>query len=77
MKSLPVELEAKIDEIKSWMFDGDQKEVAKRSRDTESRVSQMLNKKLTPTKKVLEFGIEVMNENKIAFEIQPSMKVAV
>jgi hypothetical protein len=77
MKPLPLELEIKIDEIKSWMFEGDQKEVAKRSGDTCSRVSQMLNKKITPTKKVIESGIEVMNENKVAFEIQPTMKIAI
>jgi hypothetical protein len=76
MRTIPAELEAKIDEIKSWMLDGDQKEVAKRARTFETRVSQILNKRIAPDKKVLDFAIEVMNENKARFEIKPSMKVA-
>jgi hypothetical protein len=76
MKAIPAELDAKIDEIKSWMLDGDQKEVAKRARTFETRVSQILNKRIAPDKKVLDFAIEVMNENKARFEIKPSMKVA-
>jgi hypothetical protein len=75
MKPLPPELEAKIDEVKSWMFDGDQKDVAKMAGVAESTVSQMLNKKRVPSKIVLDAGIEVMNKNKARFEI-PTMKVA-
>lgn len=69
MKPIPPELEAKIDEIKSWMMDGDQKEVAKRARTWETRVSQILNKRIAPDKKVLEYAIQVMNENKSRLEI--------
>lgn len=77
MKPLPSELEAKIDEIKGWMLDGDQKEVAKRARTWETRVSQILNKRIAPDKIVLDAAIQVMNENKARFEITtPKMKVA-
>lgn len=76
MKALPLELAAKIDEIKSWMMDGDQKEVAKRARTFETRVSQILNKKIYPDKRVLDVAIELMNENKLRFEVRPEMKVA-
>lgn len=76
MKTLPAELEAKIDEIRSWMFEGDQKKVANKSGKDEPFVSRVLNKKTGPNKKVLDAGIEVMNENKVRFEIKPSMKVA-
>lgn len=76
MKSLPTELEAKIDEVKSWMFDGDQKEVARRAGTWESRVSEVLNKKVPPQKKILEKAIEVMEENKSGFGIAPKMKIA-
>lgn len=68
MKTLPLELEAKIDEINGWLFYGDQKEVAKRARTQESRVSEVLHKKRTPTKKILDAAIEVMNENKARFQ---------
>lgn len=77
MRTLPPELEAKIDEVKSWMFDGDQKRVAKLARVAESEVSATLNKKKNPCMRVVEKGIEVMNQNKARFECQtPSMKVA-
>lgn len=76
MKALPAELEAKIDEIKSWMFEGDQDEVARRARTWKSRVSEVLNKRIPPNKEILEKAIEVMNENKSRFECQPTMKIA-
>jgi hypothetical protein len=78
MKPLPKELDELIDEIHCWMFSGDQKEVAKRARVAESRVSEILNKRIAPNKKVLDAGVEVMNENKARFQvpIKPAMKVA-
>lgn len=76
MKALPPELEVKIDEIKSWMFSGDQAEVAKRARTWETRVSQILNRRIAPDKRVLEKAIEVMNENKARLEIKSQMKIA-
>ena len=69
-KPIAPELEAKIDEVRRWMMEGDQKEVARRSGTWESRVSEILNKKRTPHKLILEKAIEVMNENKARFEIQ-------
>ena len=69
MKSLPPELPAKIDEIKLWMFEGDQKEVDRRAKTFETRVSQVLNKRIAPNKTVLEKAIEVMNENRVRFQI--------
>jgi transcriptional regulator with XRE-family HTH domain len=76
MKPLAPELEAKIDEISGWMLPGDQEEVARRARVDNSWVSKVLNKKMTPTKKVLDAAIEIMNENKARFEITPKMKIA-
>lgn len=76
MKAIPAELEAKIDEIKSWMLDGDQKEVARRARTWETRVSQILNKRIAPDKRVLDKAIEVMMENKTRFGITPKMKIS-
>jgi transcriptional regulator with XRE-family HTH domain len=76
MKPIPAELSAKIDEAKSWMFDGDQKEVAKRSGQAESRVSQVLNKRIAPDKSIIKYAVEVMNENKLRFEISPIMKAS-
>lgn len=75
MKPLPPELEAHIDEIKSWMFDGDQRQVAKLSNTDEGRVSKILSKKIFPCKKVLIAGTKVMNDNKAMFAISPLMKV--
>jgi hypothetical protein len=68
MKPLAAELEAKIDYVNGWMFSGDQKEVAKRANTWESRVSEVLNKKRAPNKKILEAAIEVMMENKARFQ---------
>lgn len=76
MKALAPELEAKIDEVNSWLFYADQKEVAKRAKTWESRVSEVLNKKRPPTKRILEAAILVMNENKARFECSPKMKLA-
>jgi hypothetical protein len=77
MKPIPTELEAKLDEIKSWMiFDGDQNRVAKKSGLSKQKVSAMLNKHVTPNKKLIEAGVEVMNENKATCEISP-MKIAI
>jgi hypothetical protein len=76
MKSIPAELEAKLDEIKSWMFNGDQDEVAKRAGVKKQNVSAQLNKKQVPSKKVLDAAITVMNENKARFEIRETMKIA-
>jgi hypothetical protein len=75
MKPLPAELEAKIDETKSWLFDGDQDKVAARCRKSRVFVNRVFNKRAFSTQ-VLAAGIEVMNENKVKFEIQPSMKIA-
>jgi hypothetical protein len=76
MKALPKELEERIDEIYSWMFEGDQQRVAKLSGKDAPFVSRVLTKKVSPNKKVLDAGLQVMNENKARFEIKPSMKVA-
>lgn len=76
MKAIAPELEAKIDEVKLWMLEGDQDEVAKRAKVDKTRVSKVLNKRITPTKKVLDKAIEVMNENKHRFECSQNMKIA-
>jgi transcriptional regulator with XRE-family HTH domain len=76
MRPLAPELEAKIDEVNGWLFYGDGKEVARRARVQKSRVSEVLNKKRTPSKKILDAAIEIMNENKARFEITPKMKIA-
>jgi DNA-directed RNA polymerase subunit K/omega len=76
MKALPTELIEKIKEVKSWMFDGDQAEVAKRAKTFETYVSAQLNMRRPPSKKVLDAAIEVMNENKARFEINDRMKIA-
>lgn len=75
MKSLPPELEAKLDEVKSWMFDGDQDKVAAKSRKSRVWVNQVLNKHAFNAL-ILESAIEVMNENKARFECNPKMKIA-
>lgn len=74
MKISP-ELEAKIDEVKQWMFDGDQDKVAARSRKSREWVNKVLNKHAFNAQ-ILDAAIEVMNENKLRFEIQPKMKIA-
>jgi hypothetical protein len=76
MKKLSPELEARIDEIYSWMFEGDQKKVAKKARVDEPFVSRVLTKKVFPNKKVLDAAIEVMDENKVRFGCASNMKVA-
>lgn len=69
MRQIPTELEAKIDEIKSWLFDGDQQKIAIRAGRREETVSRALNKKqFSPV--VIEVAAEVMHENKRLFEIQ-------
>jgi transcriptional regulator with XRE-family HTH domain len=77
MKPLAPELEAKIDEINGWMLSGDQEEVARRARVDSSWVSKVLNKKMTPTKKVLDAAIEVMEENKTRFQIKPQSNLRI
>lgn len=76
MKPLPPELSAKIDEVKSWMMDGDQARVARKSGKYETQVSQVLNKKIAPNKKILEAAIDQMNKNKADFECNQNMKIA-
>lgn len=77
MKPLPPELDAKIDEIRSWMFNGDQAKVARRSGRDEPWVSRVLNKKLPPDKKIISAALEVMEENKAHFGCGgPRMKIA-
>lgn len=76
MRPLAPELEAKIDEVKSWLFYADQKEVAKRAKTWETRVSEVLNKKRQPNKRIMDAAIEVMNENKARFECSPKLKLA-
>lgn len=76
MKALPSELEAKIDEIRSWMLNGDQAEVAARSGRDEPWVSRVLNKKLPPDEKIITAAIQVMEENKVRFGITPKMKIS-
>jgi CRP-like cAMP-binding protein len=76
MKTIPAELSAKIDEIKSWMVvPGDQEKVAAKARTCRETVNRVLNKRAF-SDKVIEAGIEVMNENKRRFEISASMRVA-
>lgn len=76
MKSIPAELEAKIDEVHSWLFEGDQDRVAAKARKSRVYVNRVLNKRAF-NMQVLEAGIEIMNKNKIALEIKPTMKVAI
>lgn len=76
MKPLPPELSAKIDEVKSWMMDGDQARVARKSNKWEAQVSAVLNKKIAPDKKILEAAIEMMNDNKARFECNKNLKIA-
>lgn len=75
MKQLSPDLEAKIDEIKMWMFEGDQDRVAAKSRKSREWVSKVLNKHaFNPT--IVECAIEVMNENKARFECNHKLKIA-
>lgn len=76
MRPLPPELEQQIDECRLWMFEGDQKRVAKISGKLEPYVSKVLNKKIGVNKQVLDAAIKVMNENKVRFEIPTKMEVA-
>lgn len=77
MKQIPVELEAKIDEIHSWMFDGDLDRVAELSKKSKDWVCKVLLKRVTPNMAVIQAGVQVMNENKAKLEINTSMKIAV
>lgn len=75
MRPLPPQLEAKIDEVKSWMLDGDQERVASMTRKSREWVCKVLNKKaFNPV--ILDAAIKVMNENKARFEIGSTMKIA-
>jgi transcriptional regulator with XRE-family HTH domain len=77
MKALPQPLIDTIKEYKSWMFNGDQRDVAKRCGLAESTVSAMFNLKTTPSKEFLDAAKEVRDENVRRWEIQvPDMKVA-
>lgn len=75
MKSLPPELEAKIDEVKSWMFEGDQDKVAAKSRKSREWVNKVLNKKAFNAQ-IVEAAIEVMEENRVRFRCSPLMKAS-
>lgn len=76
MKPIPTELEAKIDEVHSWMFDGDLERVARLSRKSKDWVCKVLLKRVTPNLAVIEAGVQVMNENKARLEISAQMKAA-
>jgi hypothetical protein len=73
--TMPEELSNKIDEARSWMFEGDFNRVASISRKSRVYVSKVMNKRAFNTS-ILEAAIKVMNENKRRFEIEPSMKIA-
>lgn len=75
LKTFPIELEQKIEEVNSWMFYGDKGKVAKRSCKSLEYVGMVLSKKAFNAQ-VIECAIEVMNENKARFEITPKMQVA-
>lgn len=75
MITLPIELEQKIDEAKSWLFEGDQEKVAIKCRKSREWVNKVMNKKAFNAQ-IVESAIEVMNENKAKFQISASMKVA-
>lgn len=75
MKAIPTELEAKIDEINLWMFEGDRDKVAAMSRKSREWVSKVLHKKAFNSQ-ILDAAIQIMNENKARFECKPSMKIA-
>jgi hypothetical protein len=69
MRLLPPELEAKIDEVKLWLFEGDQARVAKKSRKSRQWVNAVLNKHAFNAQ-ILKAAIDVMNDNKAKFEIK-------
>lgn len=75
MRTIPAELEAKIDEVHSWMLDGDLDKVAKMTKKCKEYVCKVLRKKAFNSEVVIA-GIQVMNENKAKFEINHSMKIA-
>ena len=58
MRTLPADLEAKIDEVKLWMLEGDQDKVAAKSRKSREWVCKVLNKRAFNAS-ILEAGIEV------------------
>jgi hypothetical protein len=78
MRALPKELESFIIEAHSWMFSGDQQEVAKLCSKSESTVSSMFNLKMTPSKEFLDAAKQVMDKNKRRWDIEneSEMKVA-
>lgn len=71
MKTLAPELEAKIDEVKLWMLDGDQERVAEKACKSRQWVNRVLNKHAFNAD-VLEAAIEVMESNKARFQINKS-----
>jgi hypothetical protein len=76
MRPLAPELEAKIDEVKLWMLEGDQDRVAAKSRKSREWVNKVLNKKAFNAQ-IIESAIEVMEENKARFQCNTSkMKIA-
>lgn len=68
-RKLPPELEAKIDEAKSWLFDGDQDKVAIKSRKSREWVNKVMNKKAFNAE-IVAAAIQVMEENKAKFDIR-------
>ena len=77
MTSLPAELEAKIDQINSWMFRaGSQNRIAKRAGVSAAQVSMVLNKKKAPSPEFLKAAEQVVNEIRVEFGCEPMMKVS-
>lgn len=68
-RKLPPELEAKIAEVRMWLFDGDNKRIAKKAKMTREWVSLVLNGHGFNAR-IIEAAIEVMNENKAKFQIE-------
>lgn len=62
MRALPKELEDQIDKYKLWMFDGDQKRIAKEKKMSETMVSLVLNKKAF-NKDIVEQAREIAIKN--------------
>ncbi len=75
MRAIPAELEAKIDEVHSWMLDGDLDKIKNMTRKSKEYVCKVLRKKAFNPDVVIA-GIQVMNENKAKFEISQTMKIA-